>query len=101
MATPFIYQNSFGFSLSWDADIALDTTTSLLLEVQAPDQTIVQKDLTLSNISDAEAGIVTYLVQEGDFTQEGTYLLQIIDNTPGRFIPSEIKKLKVKRTLQI
>ena len=95
---PFIYQNSYGFKLTFNTGQDLSITTNLLLRIKSP-STTVSRDLTVTNIQDAIKGIVFYDVIVGDFTLDGLWELQLIDNTPGRFIPSDVKKLIVKKVL--
>lgn len=97
-ATPFVYQNSFGYRLTFNTGQSLEGVTNFQLKIKGS-TTTVSRDLTDANILDVEAGTVFYDVEDGDFDEVTTYLLQLIDSTPGRFLPSQQKKLKVKETL--
>jgi hypothetical protein len=98
-AKPFIYKNSFGFRITINVQEGkLDTTTNLLLRIKGTGP-VVEKNLTIENIIDVAKGTVVYDVVEDDFPTAGEYTLQLFDNTPGRFIPSDPKKLMVKDTI--
>jgi hypothetical protein len=90
-----IYQSSFGFKIRFDVvDGSLDSTSNMQLRIKPPTGSVVSKELSSANITDVAAGIVEYDVVEGDFPQVGTYILQLIDTTPGRFLPGDPIKIK-------
>lgn len=95
---PFVFQDSFGYRITFNTGQSLEGSTAFELKINDGTSTVT-KNLTASNILDADAGTVFYDVQDGDFPLVGTYFLQLIDATPGRYLPSDIKKLKVKDTL--
>jgi hypothetical protein len=107
MATqvPFVYKDSYGYRMTFTLDPTasgrLADTTALVLRISDTDGDVEERELTGDNISDRTLGVVFYDVQEGDFTEVGNYLLELIDVTPGRFIPTEVRKLKVKDILEV
>ncbi len=100
----FVYKDSYGYRMTFTLDPnatgALSDTTDLLLRIKPPAGSVIEHQLTDENISDVSLGVVFYDVVPGDFAQEGDHFLEIIDVTPGRFIPAEIKKLSVKPIIE-
>jgi len=96
--TPFVYQDSFGYRLTFNTGQSLEGSTNFELKIKGETSTET-RELTEDNILDVDEGTIFYDVQDGDFPEVTTYLLQLIDTTPGRYLPSEVRKLKVKDTL--
>jgi hypothetical protein len=100
---PFIYKGSYGFKLHLTLDPdktgKLADATNFILRIKPPTGVTVDKELTDANIVDVTIGKIFYDVVDGDFDLVGDYQLEVIDVTPGRYLPTEIKKLAVKDTL--
>src|SRR5688572_21961519 len=101
--TPFVYKGAYGFKLTFtldpDATGRLADTTSMLLKIKPPTGVTLNRPMDQTNIIDVTTGKVSYDVVAADFALVGEYQLQIFDDTPGRFIPTEIKKLQSKDVL--
>ena len=101
--TPFVYKGAYGFKLTFTLDPEstgrLEDTTSMLLKIKPPTGSTLEKNLDETNIIDVTTGKIFYDVAQGDFALVGEYQLQVFDDTPGRYIPTEIKKLQSKDVL--
>lgn len=97
-----IYQNSYGFKITLTVGPGkLDTTSAMALRIKRPDATVVSRSLAAETITSVTDGTVVYTVVDGDFPLVGVYNLQLIDVTPGRFLPSNIIILKATTTLGV
>lgn len=81
---------SWGFSLPIQTDEDLTSFTAGTLTIVSPDaanRPSVARSLSASNVvAPPSSGLLTYVVQETDFPDEGLYVLQVTDTSPGRNI---------------
>lgn len=94
-----VQKGTYGIVFTLNTGINLTGTTSMILKIRKSSNTIISKDLDATNIVNADDGIVTYIVEEGDLDESGSYSLQIIDNSLGKFVPSTPVKFKVKENI--
>ena len=96
---PEVQQSAVGFRLTFQTKIPLTDTTSMKLIMKVGSD---KKEITLdeSNISDPNVGTVVYTTKDGDLDIVGTYTVQIIDTTPGVFLPSLKSKFKVVANIE-
>lgn len=97
---PTVQQFAYGYAIKINTGVDLTNTTSLMLKLRSPSGVTKTKTIPVANInSPKKAGIISYGVEEGDFDEPGIYSVQLIDNTPGRKIASEVKKIQVLNSL--
>jgi len=93
--TPVFYVNSYGFVLSFKV-ANLNDATQMTLDITKPNGNVVTRTLGSADI-DNNTKTVTYLVQENDLNQPGTYKVRLTDTTPGRNIPSTKRMFRVRQ----
>ena len=93
---PTFQKDSYGIVFSFQTGIDLSDTTSLKLTiVRLADGSYFECTFADMTITNAALGNVTYIIQEGDFNLTGKYKGQLVDNSPGRYLPSKIFEFKV------
>ncbi len=92
---PVFQKDSYGIIFSFQTGIDLSDTTSLKLTIVRADGSYFERTLADMSITNAALGNVTYEIQDGDFNLTGKYKGQLVDNSPGRYLPSKIFEFKV------
>lgn len=91
--------NSYGIRLTIETGTNLSGSSALTLKMKRPNGTLVERELDTAAMLELAQGRIIVDFIEGDFPVVGTYSLQIFDTSPGRFIPSDIVKFKVRANL--
>lgn len=91
--------NAYGFRAQIDTGLSLRDAQSVWVKIQRPDNTIIERAIASADITDPAGGIVSLPILQGDLTQVGWYHIQVIDRTPGRFLPSGILRFTVEKNL--
>jgi hypothetical protein len=93
-------QGSYGFNVQIQTGMDLSTANVIIVRVQRPDGTVFDRSYTGSVVSPGTNGsMVTYTVESGDLTIPGWYHIQILDQTSGRDVISEIGLFRVHAAL--
>lgn len=96
MASNLEFQmGTYGIVFSITTGVNMTNTTNLKLVIRKGDGTKIERDLTSSAITNAPTGTIAYTVQEDDLDVDGEYGIQLIDTTPGKFVPSVVQKFDV------
>lgn len=91
--------NAYGFRVQVDTGLNLFQATDLWLRMQRPDGTLIDRIVVTADITNAVEGIISLPIVEGDLNQVGWYHMQVIDKTPGRYLPSGILRFTVEKSL--
>jgi len=91
-----VQKDSYGFIISFTTKANMSTTTSLKMRIRKGSSPVIEHGIDISNIIDPPTGKVNYIVEEGDFDTVTTVKMQIVDDTPGRYLPSTPIKIRVK-----
>lgn len=100
--TPEFFHNNYGFLLTFtigDVSTSTNFRVSFVKPAVAGVRAVVEHDLDQTAILDAVKGIVGYVVAEGDLDLTGSYLVQLTDTTPGRFLSTKEQRFTVKPTI--
>ncbi len=92
-------QNAYGFRAGIDTRLDLIEATSVWVKIARPSGSFVERLIPVVDITNSVDGVVSVPILDGDLTELGDYHIQVIDKTPGRFIPSSIVKFSVEANL--
>lgn len=97
-----IYTGSYGFFITVDSKLDLTSATNVVLKIKNPRGLLFDHELSVENFQNPlTAGVVKYKAEPNDFTQPGTYSLQVFDLTGGdKKFASPIVKIKVKPSVE-
>jgi hypothetical protein len=91
-----LQKDAFGFIMNFKTNTNMETTTSLLVRIRKQGSNeVTEHHLNASAIVDIPTGSVNFVVEDGDLDTLGNTKIQIVDDTPGRYIPSSIAHFKV------
>jgi hypothetical protein len=95
------FTGAYGFPIVIDTNLDLTDATALKLKIKSPSGSTVSRDLALEDITDVEAGIVTYTVGSTDFTVPGLFKIQLVDEVAlTKKIISGIIKVRVRPSVE-
>ena len=97
-----IYTGSYGFFITVDSKLDLSAATNVVLKIKNPRGLLFDHPLTENNFENPSvSGVIRYKAAASDFTQPGTYSLQVFDLTGGdKKFASPIVKIKVKPSVE-
>jgi len=72
-----IYTDTYGVLINFETDVDLTSATDAQVIIKKPNREIVTKDSAVS-ITDPAKGIVSYAVEQGDFSIVGEHELQVV-----------------------
>lgn len=88
-------QSAYGFRLTVDSGLDLSSATTIRFKLKRPSGSVVTRLLGASEVTDANAGLLSIEIESGNLSESGYYHIQIIDETIGRYMPSSVGKFLV------
>jgi hypothetical protein len=94
-----VQQYTSGIPLHLDSCLNLTTATDVKIVALKPDRIVQEAPVDGESITDAENGVIDFIIPENFFKEIGEYELQVVDVTEGRYVPSRIIHIEVKHSI--
>jgi len=92
-------QGTYGFRISIPTGCDLTGADALSVRLRAPTGTIIEKGMDKLRVDDVLNGVMSFEVEDGDLAEVGCYRLQVVDQSQGRNLTSEIHPFEVLTNL--